>query len=50
MKENLELILRNASEEINNAQSMQNLEDIKLKYLSRKGELNSIKKNLKICI
>ncbi len=47
MKENLELILRNASEEINNAQSMQNLEDIKLKYLSRKGELNSIKKNLK---
>ena len=47
MKENLELILKNASEEIKNAQSMQNLEEIKLKYLSRKGELNSIKKNLK---
>ena len=47
MKEKLELILKNATEEINNAQSVQDLENVKLKFLSRKGELNSIKKNLK---
>ena len=47
MKEKLELILTNATEEINKASSVQDLEDVKLKYLSRKGELNSIKKNLK---
>ncbi len=47
MKNTLELILKNATEEINNAKSIQDLDDIKLKYLSRKGELNSIKKNLK---
>lgn len=47
MKETLELILKNASEEINNAKTMQDLDDVKLRYLSRKGELNSIKKNLK---
>lgn len=47
MKEKLELILKNAKEEINNVSNMHDLEDVKLKYLSRKGELNSIKKNLK---
>lgn len=47
MKNTLELILNNASEEIKKASSVQELEDVKLKYLSRKGELNSIKKNLK---
>lgn len=47
MKEKLELILKNASDEINKAVTIQDLEDVKLKYLSRKGELNSIKKNLK---
>ncbi len=47
MKNTLELILNNATEEINKASSVQELEDVKLKYLSRKGELNSIKKNLK---
>ncbi len=47
MKEKLELILNNATQEINNSQSVQELDDVKLKYLSRKGELNSIKKNLK---
>ncbi len=47
MKNTLELILNNATAEINNSSSMQELEDVKLKYLSRKGELNSIKKNLK---
>lgn len=47
MKEKLELILKNATEEINNAQSVQDLENVKLKFLSRKGELNLIKKNLK---
>lgn len=47
MKEKLELILKNAAEEINKASSIQELEDVKVKYLSRKGELNTIKKNLK---
>ncbi len=47
MKEKLELILKNATEEINKAESIQDLENVKLKFLSRKGELNSIKKNLK---
>ena len=47
MKNTLELILNNASEEIKKSTSIQELEDVKLKYLSRKGELNSIKKNLK---
>ena len=47
MKEKLELILKNATQEINNAKLLQDLENVKLNYLSRKGELNSIKKNLK---
>ena len=47
MKEKLEQILNNAEKEIETAKSIQDLEDVKLKYLSRKGELNSIKKNLK---
>ena len=47
MKEKLEQIFNCATEEINNAKTIQDLEDVKLKYLSRKGELNSIKKNLK---
>lgn len=47
MKEKLEQILKNAQAEIENAKNIQDLEEVKLKYLSRKGELNSIKKNLK---
>ncbi len=47
MKEKLELILKNATTEINNAQSLEDLDNVKLKFLSRKGELNTIKKNLK---
>ncbi len=47
MKEKLELILKNATEEINKAESISDLDEIKVKFLSRKGELNSIKKNLK---
>ncbi len=47
MKNTLEQIYKNAAEEIINAQTFDALENVKLKYLSRKGELNSIKKNLK---
>ena len=47
MEEKLAQILNNASLDISNAKTTQDLENIKLKYLSRKGELNSIKKNLK---
>lgn len=47
MKEKLQQILLDAKKEIESAVSIQNLDEVKLKYLSRKGELNSIKKNLK---
>lgn len=47
MKTQLEKILNNATIDIEKALTLDNIEEIKLKYLSRKGELNSIKKNLK---
>lgn len=47
MKEQLENIFNNARQDIDKAASLTDLDEIKLKYLSRKGELNSIKKNLK---
>ena len=47
MKEQWEKIFSAANEDIKNAKTTDNIEEIKLKYLSRKGELNSIKKNLK---
>lgn len=47
MKAQLEKIYNDASADIQKAVSSDDIEEIKLKYLSRKGELNSIKKNLK---
>ncbi|MDY5734582.1 MAG: phenylalanine--tRNA ligase subunit alpha [Succinivibrio sp.] len=47
MKNQLEAILKNAEADLEKAQNINDIEEIKLKYLSRKGELNSIKKNLK---
>lgn len=47
MKDKLEQILNSATSEIEAAKTVQALDDVKLKYLSRKGELNTIKKNLK---
>lgn len=47
MKQQLEKIFNNATSDIEKATSTDDIEEIKLKYLSRKGELNSIKKNLK---
>ena len=47
MKEQLEKIYSDASKDLENAQSVKDLEDIKNKYLSRKGEFNEIKKGLK---
>lgn len=47
MKQQLEKIFNDAKEDIVKATSSEHIEEIKLKYLSRKGELNSIKKNLK---
>lgn len=47
MKEQLEKILNAATADIEKAVNSDDIEEIKLKYLSRKGELNSIKKNLK---
>lgn len=47
MKTQLESIFNNAKVDIAKATSTDDIEEIKLKYLSRKGELNSIKKNLK---
>ncbi len=47
MKEQLEKIYAEATTDIENASSVRDLEDIKFKYLSRKGEFNEIKKGLK---
>lgn len=47
MKQQLEKIFNEAQSDIEKAKNTDNIEEIKLKYLSRKGELNSIKKNLK---
>lgn len=47
MKTQLEKIFKDASADIEKSVSTDDIEEIKLKYLSRKGELNSIKKNLK---
>lgn len=47
MKTQLEKIYNDAAADIEKALTSDDIEEIKLKYLSRKGELNSIKKNLK---
>src|SRR5574344_2585166 len=47
MKEQLEKIYSDAVSDIEKAISVKDLEDIKSKYLSRKGEFNEIKKGLK---
>lgn len=47
MKEQLEKIYASASEDLSKAQSLSDLDEIRGKYLSRKGEFNEIKKNLK---
>ena len=47
MKEQLEKIYSEAVSDIEKATGIKDLDDIKNKYLSRKGELNEIKKGLK---
>ena len=47
MKEQLEKIYSEAVADIEKATGIKDLDDIKNKYLSRKGELNEIKKGLK---
>ena len=47
MKEQLENIYNSAKADIEQAQSISDIDEIRLKYLSRKGEFNSIKKGLK---
>lgn len=47
MKTQLENIYNSAREEIEKSNSINDIEEIRLKYLSRKGEFNSIKKGLK---
>lgn len=47
MKTQLEKIFNDAKADIEKATTSEHIEEVKLKYLSRKGELNSIKKNLK---
>lgn len=47
MKQKLENIHSSALKDIESVQTISGLEEIKLNYLSRKGELNNIKKNLK---
>lgn len=47
MKTQLENIYSSAKADIERAQSISDIDEIRLKYLSRKGEFNSIKKGLK---
>ncbi len=47
MKEQLEKIYANATADLEKAASISDIEEIRAKYLSRKGEFNEIKKNLK---
>ena len=47
MKTQLENIYSSAKADIDKAQSISDIDEIRLKYLSRKGEFNSIKKGLK---
>lgn len=47
MKEQLEKIYKDAEQDLSKASSINDLEEIRGKYLSRKGEFNEIKKNLK---
>ncbi len=47
MKTQLENIYTNATDEIQKASSINDIEEIRGKYLSRKGEFNEIKKGLK---
>jgi phenylalanyl-tRNA synthetase alpha chain len=47
MKNQLEQIFNEANLDLDKAKTTEDIEEIKLKYLSRKGELNSIKKGLK---
>ena len=47
MKEQLEKIYENATKDIEKSTSINDLDEVRAKYLSRKGEFNEIKKNLK---
>ena len=47
MKAQLENIYASATADIAKAQNIADIDEIRLKYLSRKGEFNSIKKGLK---
>ena len=47
MKTQLENIYNSAKADIEKAVSISDIDEIRLKYLSRKGEFNSIKKGLK---
>ena len=47
MKEQLEKIYTLATADIDNAKTISDLDEIRARYLSRKGEFNEIKKNLK---
>ena len=47
MKTQLENIYSSAKADIEKAQNIAEIDEIRLKYLSRKGEFNSIKKGLK---
>lgn len=47
MKEKLQELKENAIREVEKAKNIEEIENIKLKYLSRKGELNTIRRSIK---
>lgn len=47
MKDKLQSLLNNATDEINKAQAVKDLEELRVKYLGKKGEITSILKGMK---
>jgi phenylalanyl-tRNA synthetase alpha chain len=47
MKDKLQSLLSNVTSEIKGSQAVKDLEDIRVKYLGKKGEITSILKGMK---
>lgn len=47
MKEKLQVLLQDAKNEISTAKALKDLEDIRIKFLGKKGEVTSVLKNMK---
>ena len=46
MKEQLQALVKDASEAIEKSEDLKSLDDLRVKYLGKKGEITSLKKNI----